>query len=93
MGGVEQMNPVVEGHPYPVSIESPLIGVKYITLRIGNYKRGQTQKTHLSLSETEVLAYALLREVAERKVEIERLNEELQRHNEEVQSARESAVA
>jgi len=83
----------VEGHPYPVSIESSLRGVKYITLRIGNYRRGQSQMTHFSLVETEVLAYALLREVAERKAEIERLNDELQRHNEEVQSARESAVA
>ncbi len=87
------MNPVVEGHPYPVSIESSLMGDKYITLRIGKYRRGQTQKTRFSLAETEVLAYALLREVAERKAEIERLNEELRRHNEEVQSARESAVA
>jgi hypothetical protein len=70
------MNPIVEGHPYPVSIESSLMGDKYITLRIGKYRRGQTQKTHFSLAETEMLAYALLREVAERKAEIERLNEE-----------------
>jgi hypothetical protein len=87
------MKPLVEGHPYPVSIESSLRGPKYITLRVGNYRRGQSQMTHFSLAETEVLAYALLHEVAERKARIERLNEEARRHTEELRSARESEAA
>jgi len=87
------MKPAVEGHPYPVSIESSLRGPKYITLRIGNNSRGQSQMTHFSLAETEVLAYALLREVAERKAQIERLNDEARRHNEERLRLREVEVA
>jgi hypothetical protein len=80
------MKPVVEGHPYPISIETvetTLRGPGYITLRIGSHRRGQSQMTHFSLAETEVLAYALLHEVAERKLKIERLNDEARRHNEE----------
>ena len=88
------MKPVVEGHPYPVSIETTLLrGPKYITLRIGNHGRGQSQMTDFSLAEAEVLAYTLLREVAERKAKIEKFNADARRLNEDVRSARESKAA
>ncbi len=83
----------VEGHPYPISIEDTLRGPGYITLRIGNHGRGQSQMTDCSLAETEVVAYTLLREVAERKAKIEKFNADAQRHNEEARSARESEAA
>jgi hypothetical protein len=67
-----------EGWPYPVFIEDEdaLLGVKNIGLRIGNPKPGETQKTSMTLTQTRLLAYSLLREVEEREAQMERLNEE-----------------
>jgi hypothetical protein len=72
------MNPIVEGRPYPVFIEGEeiVMGVKYIGLRIGNPKPGETQKTIMTLTQARLLAYSLLREVEQREADMERLNEE-----------------
>jgi hypothetical protein len=76
------MNPTVEGHPYRISVETTLRGPGYITLRIGSHRRGQSQITHFSLAEAELLAHTVLREVAERRVKIERLNKQVRRAKE-----------
>ncbi len=69
------MEPIIEGS-YPVFIEPPG-NPKTIVLRIGKQEgRGESQTTEISLSQGRLLAYALLREVEERHVYIERLNEE-----------------
>jgi hypothetical protein len=72
------MNPIVESRPYPVFIEEEdvLMGVRYIGLRIGNPKPGETQKTIMTLTQARLLAYSLLREVEQREADMERLNEE-----------------
>jgi len=72
------MNAIAEGRPYPVFIdeEDVLMGVKYIGLRIGNPKPGETQKTIVTLTQARLLAYSLLREVEQREADIERLNED-----------------
>lgn len=50
--------------------------MRNIGLRIGNPDPGETQKTNMTLTQTWLLAYSLLREVEEREAEMEQLNEE-----------------
>jgi hypothetical protein len=70
------MKPTVEGHRYPFFIESTT-SARHLGLRIGRQDgRGRSQTTIITLAQARLLAYSLLREVENREVQTEKLNED-----------------
>jgi len=72
--------PVVEGNPYPVFVEQSKQSSKWnkVALHIGKHGPGDSQITVLSLPQARLLAYALLREVENKLVDIEQSEETTQ---------------